>query len=84
MPSWLRIIIIVFLSALAIFLGIYVGIYLMFIGGIVQIIDAVQATPVEGAGIAWGVLRIVFAGAAGWLSFILGFVLAGLFGVATD
>lgn len=49
-------------------LGAYVGLWLMFVGGIIQVIEAVQVTPVNASGIAWGIVRIVFASAAGWLS----------------
>lgn len=48
--------------------GIYVGVWLCFIGGIVQIVDAVKATPVEGMGIAVGILRILMSTAAGGLA----------------
>ena len=46
-------------------IGLYVGLWLCFIGGIVQIIEAVKATPVEGLDIAIGIARIVMAGFAG-------------------
>ena len=45
--------------------GVYVGVWLLFIGGIVQIIDAIQATPISGVDLGIGILRILFAGAAG-------------------
>ena len=49
-------------------LGLYVGLWLCFIGGIVQIVDAVKATPTEGMDIAIGIVKIVFAGFAGGVS----------------
>jgi uncharacterized BrkB/YihY/UPF0761 family membrane protein len=56
-------------------LAAYVGLWLMFVGGIIQIVDAVQEDPVEGAEIAWGIVRVVFAGAATTLTFwAIGFV----------
>lgn len=48
-------------------LGLYVGVYLMLVGGILQIVAAVKGGFVA-SGIAWGVVKIVFAGAAGGLS----------------
>lgn len=48
--------------------GVYVGLWLMFIGGIVQIVDAVQASPVSGMDIGVGIVRIVFAGFTGTVS----------------
>lgn len=61
-------------------LAVYVGLWLMFVGGITQVIDAVQEDPVEGAEVAWGVVRIVFASAAtaftfyavGFLAYLVG------------
>lgn len=44
--------------------GLYVGVWLMFVGGIVQIIDTLKAG-IEGKEIALGIVRIVFAGGAG-------------------
>lgn len=49
-------------------LGLYVGLWVCFIGGIVDVVDAVKATPVEAMNLAWGIVKIVFAGAAGALS----------------
>lgn len=64
----------------AIVLGFYVGVYVMFIGGIVQAIDGVKASPTDARDIAVGIVRIMFAAFAGWLAFLLGvFVSAGCF-----
>lgn len=49
-------------------LGLYAGLWWAFVGGIMQIIAAVQATPIPGADIAWGIVKIVFAGAIGGIS----------------
>lgn len=50
-------------------LGVYVGLWICFIGGIIQIVDAIKATPnIDGMQIAWGIVRIVFAGFAGTIS----------------
>lgn len=43
-------------------LSIYFGIVVMFVGGVSQIVDEVNADTANGAEIAWGILRIVFAG----------------------
>lgn len=48
--------------------GVYVGLWLCFIGGIVQIVEAVKATPVSGLDIGIGITRIIFAGFAGMLT----------------
>lgn len=49
-------------------LGVYVGLWWAFIGGIVQVIEAAKATPVEAIGIAWGIAKIVFAGFLGMVT----------------
>lgn len=49
-------------------LGLYVGLYLCFIGGIIDIIKQVRAPELNGAAVAWDVVRIMFAGLAGYLS----------------
>ena len=43
-----------------IILGIYVGVWLMFVGGIIQIVNSIN--PANGLGIALGILRIAFCG----------------------
>jgi hypothetical protein len=62
--------IIIILLAAAI--GLYVGVYLMFIKGLIQAIEAAKATPIEATGLAFGVARVIFAAFTGWLSFLLG------------
>lgn len=60
-------------------LGVWLGVFVMFIGGIVQIVNEVKGS-LEALPIAWGILRIILAGAVGWISAIAliipGFVLA--------
>lgn len=53
--------------AVGILLGLYVGGWVLFVGGIVQVIEAIKATPVEALGIAVGILRVVVAMAVGTL-----------------
>jgi hypothetical protein len=63
------------LIVLGIVVGLYVGFWVMFIGGIIQIINGI--TPVVVAkDIAIGVARIVGAGLVGWLSAMI-FVATG-------
>lgn len=52
-------------------LGVYVGLWLCFVGGIVQLVDALKAPNVDGMQIALGVLRIMFAGFAGMVSAVV-------------
>lgn len=52
----------ILLMAVGLGLAIYVGLWVCFIGGIVQIVEAVKATPVSGLDIALGVLGAGLAG----------------------
>jgi hypothetical protein len=62
-----------------IFGGIYVGAWLMLIGGIVEIIEAVKSTPVNGIDIGIGLLRVVLSGIAGWVTAFFTFFVASVF-----
>ena len=57
------------LIGLGITVGLYVGIWLCLIGGIVQIIEQIKnPAGIEAMQIAIGIARIVCAGLAGWVS----------------
>lgn len=62
----------------------FVGIYLMFVGGIFQIVHGASTTPVDTGDVVWGALRIVFASPAatiaGWLLALpgIGFIASAL------
>lgn len=63
----------ILIAIVGIALGIYVGVWLMFIGGITQIVNSIS--PVNGLGIAFGIARIVFCeigGLIAWLSVVIG------------
>lgn len=64
----------VILMLLGVILGLYVGIKIMCIDGILQI--AKSLNPVNTIEIAWGIIRIIFSGAVGWLTFIVFLILA--------
>jgi len=52
-------------------LAIYVGLYLMFIRGIIQVVQSI--TPrVIASGIAIGIVRVIFASLVGWIIFMVG------------
>ena len=65
----------IFIGLILVLLGLfllgYIGIYLMFIGGIIQIIEAIKSTPIESYGIAIGITKILLANLVGWMSAIL-------------
>ena len=45
--------------------GVWAGLWWGFIGGIVQFIEGVKATPVEAMEVAFGIARVMFAGLIG-------------------
>lgn len=53
------------LVVVGVLFGVWAGLWWAFIGGIVSIVEAVKATPVEAMGIAIGIVRIMFAGLIG-------------------
>lgn len=56
----------------SVFFGLYVGLYVCFIGGIVDIINQIKSpNAVEAMSVAWGIAKIVFSGVFGWVSFML-------------
>lgn len=52
-------------------LGLYVGVWWAFIGGILLLIEGAQADPVNASWVAYGVARVFFAGALGYISAIV-------------
>ena len=63
----------ILIAIVGIALGIYVGVWLMFVGGIVQIVNSIN--PINGLGIALGMARIVFCEVGGliaWLGIVIG------------
>lgn len=56
------------LVVFGIILGLYVGIWVCFIGGIVDVIEQVRAPIMSSGAIAWGIAKVMFAGLFGYLS----------------
>lgn len=64
-------------------LGLYVGLWVCLAGGIIQIIEACKQADISATAIAFGVVRIVCAALAGWLTAIFcWFISAVCFGAA--
>lgn len=60
----------VLLVLLGVVAGLYVGGWLLFIGGVVDVVNGVKATPTDGGMIAWGVIKaLVLAEVVGALAF---------------
>ena len=55
--------------------ALYVGVWIMLIGGIVQLITEIKGD-FDALGIAWGVARILLASLAATLTIVIGFVTA--------
>lgn len=72
----------VLLLVLAVPVGLYVGVWLCFILGIVQVIEAVKATPIESMGVAVGIFRIIGSIVIGIFSVII-MVIPGYAMIAT-
>jgi hypothetical protein len=79
----MRVIFGILLIIIGIGIGLYVGIWLMFVGGIIQLIDAVRADILVASEVAWGIAKILLAGLTGTLSAYI-FILPGLFLVRSD
>lgn len=75
----LRSILCILCMVLGVVLGIYVGLWILCVGGIVQIVNAAQMNPVDGFGIAIGILKFICSGEIGvliaWLGFALGIMI---------
>ena len=65
----------ILLIVTSVILGLYVGIWLMFAGGIIQIINSIN--PLNGTGIAIGIIRVLFCEIAGLIP-IAGISIAGI------
>jgi len=63
-------------------LGLYVGVWVCLVGGIIAVIEQVRADEIEAAAVAWGVARILCASLFGYLSAIA-LVLPGV-GIASS
>jgi hypothetical protein len=60
-------------------LGLYVGGYLLFIGGIVQAFTALTVAPISAMGLAVGVFKVACAAFVGWLIFWVCTIISGAF-----
>jgi hypothetical protein len=64
-------------------LGVYTGFWVMFVGGIVDIIDAIKAPVTEASAIGWAVAKIFFAGLVGGIIAWIGIALGAVLGFST-
>lgn len=66
------------LIGIGIALGLYVGVWLMFVGGIVQIIEQIRAEHLEAMTVAIGIAKVMFAGLGGYLSGLIPCFIGGV------
>ena len=57
----------------SIILGLYLGVWICFVGGIIQIIEGIKMVPTGSLDIGIGTLKCFSASLVGWFSGILGF-----------
>jgi hypothetical protein len=48
--------------------GLYFGVYVMFIGGIIDIVDYIKQDLTTESLLVWGIVKIMFSGVVGWLA----------------
>jgi len=63
------------LCAFGVCLGLYTGVWVCFIGGIVDVIEQVRAEQLDSMIVACGVAKVMFSSFAGWLTAIVPFTL---------
>ena len=61
-------------------LALYVGIWVCFIGGLVDIANGFKATPVLPLSVLFGIFKIMIASPIGWAIFIIGLTLGECYG----
>lgn len=64
-------------------LGLYVGVWVCFIGGIIDLITEIRAENFEPVNIGWGIVKMMFACVCGWLSALV-LILPGLVFCGSD
>jgi hypothetical protein len=74
-------IIAVIIVIVGILLGLYTGLKVMFIGGIIDVVEQIKATNLDGSALAVGIVKILFAGVVGWVIFYISIFIAAIVNV---
>lgn len=69
----------VFIIVLGIAAALYVGVWVMAVGGIIQLIEGAKMNPVNSSMVAWGIVRFFLASLAGGLCWWIGFFIGAIF-----
>jgi dTDP-4-dehydrorhamnose reductase len=64
----------------ALIAGLYVAIWLCLVGGIIQVVQACQETPINAVHLAYGIVRVLCTSLAGTITFFIGTGIASVFG----
>ena len=64
-------------------LGVYTGFWVMFVGGIVDIIDAIKAPVTDAGMIGWAIAKIILASFVGGVIAWIGIAVGALLGFST-
>lgn len=72
----------ILLIILGIAVGIYVDVWIFFVGGITEIVNALNMHPIDGAQVAWGCVKTFLLTGVGifvtfWILMVPGFALIG-------
>ena len=72
------------LRLIGILLGAYVGIYVLFVKGIIDIVNAIKANPINTSMLTWGIVKSLNAAPVGWLIFFIFWAAASAIGLIND
>lgn len=61
----------IFFFVLGVILSIYLGFCVCFVGGIIDIVNAIKATPASFWGLVFGLLKFCLSGFVGWSTFLI-------------
>jgi hypothetical protein len=64
----------ILLVVLGVIFGLYIGVWILFVGGVVQISESMQSNPMQSYGIAMGFLKIIFASFVGLICGFMGII----------
>ncbi|QWU14235.1 hypothetical protein SAMN04487895_101525 [Paenibacillus sophorae] len=67
-----------FICIVGAILGVYIGLWEMFIGGIVGLIEVLKSSDIDAYDLAINICKIIFAGPVGWIVFYVGVIFATL------
>ena len=70
--SWFFVVVGIIFCLAAICGGLYLGLWICLVGGVVDVVNGFQATPIEALKVGIGVLKFFSSSIVGWITFVLG------------